>query len=276
MIKTFVRLAAVMTFATGCGGGAGSADTTDDVADAAPATPDAPAAPVCGDGIRAGTEQCDDGCLAGTPGVCEPVDDGDGCSAACLAIAPPIAGLVINEVDYDQYNTDAASFIELYNGTAAAVDLTGLALVVVNGATAAESSRYDLTSLGALPAAGFAVVGNDEVVTGLPEGLPSIAVGTGDFMQNNGPDGVLLIDGANQVIDALIYEGTLATATLDPAGAAVVVAIPDSGFDGADTNGTPEGEDFAALARTADGVDTDVGNADWALVMPGTPGAPNP
>jgi hypothetical protein len=28
-------------------------------------------------------EACDDGCLAGTPNVCEPADDGDGCSSTC-------------------------------------------------------------------------------------------------------------------------------------------------------------------------------------------------
>ena len=275
-MKTFVGL--VIAFATACGGDAAdTADTTDDVsAPDAAATPDAPLAPACGDGVVAGAEQCDDGCLAGTPGVCEPVDDGDGCSAACLEVAPPITGLVINEVDYDQYNTDATSFVELYNGTGAPVDLTGLALVVVNGATAAESSRVDLTPMGSLAAGGFAIVGNDAVVATLPKSALTIGIGTDDFMENNGPDGVLLIDGANQVIDALIYEGSLASATLDPAGAAIVVAIAGTGFDGADTNGTAEGEDYAAVARNADGVDTDDGNADWSVVLPGTPGAPNP
>jgi cysteine-rich repeat protein len=41
---------------------------------------------VCGDGyLHIGTEQCDDGCNLGTPGVCEnPTDNGDGCSYNCL------------------------------------------------------------------------------------------------------------------------------------------------------------------------------------------------
>lgn len=38
----------------------------------------------CGDGSLGIDEQCDDGCAAMTPGVCEPADDGDGCSSACL------------------------------------------------------------------------------------------------------------------------------------------------------------------------------------------------
>jgi cysteine-rich repeat protein len=39
--------------------------------------------PVCGNDIVESPEECDDGCLAGVPNVCEPVDDGDGCSATC-------------------------------------------------------------------------------------------------------------------------------------------------------------------------------------------------
>ncbi len=39
---------------------------------------------VCGDGVRnQDSEQCDDDCLLGDPNVCEPVDDGDGCSSTC-------------------------------------------------------------------------------------------------------------------------------------------------------------------------------------------------
>jgi cysteine-rich repeat protein len=44
----------------------------------------------CGDGFKhASVEDCDDGCLVGTPNVCELVDDGDGCSRACVD-EPPV------------------------------------------------------------------------------------------------------------------------------------------------------------------------------------------
>lgn len=39
--------------------------------------------PRCGDGVTDAGETCDDGCNAGMPGVCEPADDGDGCSSTC-------------------------------------------------------------------------------------------------------------------------------------------------------------------------------------------------
>jgi cysteine-rich repeat protein/parallel beta-helix repeat protein len=41
--------------------------------------------PLCGNLIVEGSEECDDGCLANTPYVCEPEDDGDGCSSTCLS-----------------------------------------------------------------------------------------------------------------------------------------------------------------------------------------------
>ncbi len=49
--------------------------------------------------------------------------------------------LVINELDYNQAGTDAASYIELYNGTGAAVDLTELAVVLINGSHNGEYLR---------------------------------------------------------------------------------------------------------------------------------------
>jgi cysteine-rich repeat protein len=37
----------------------------------------------CGNLTQGPGEECDDGCLAGIPFFCEPVDDGDGCSSTC-------------------------------------------------------------------------------------------------------------------------------------------------------------------------------------------------
>ena len=41
---------------------------------------------------------------------------------------------MINEIDYDQVGADSDGFVELRNNGTGAADLTGLALVLVDGA----------------------------------------------------------------------------------------------------------------------------------------------
>src|SRR5262249_2245953 len=43
-----------------------------------------------------------------------------------------LGGLVINEIDYDNILNDTAEFIELYNGSAAPIVLTGYSIVLIN------------------------------------------------------------------------------------------------------------------------------------------------
>src|SRR5206468_8958192 len=52
--------------------------------------------------------------------------------------------LVVNEVDYDNVGTDDREFVEVFNGTNAAADLTNIAVVLVNGADNNEYSRVAL------------------------------------------------------------------------------------------------------------------------------------
>ena len=56
------------------------------------------------------------------------------------------AGVVINEVDYDQPGADNGEFIELYNCGVATVDLTGWTLELVNG-TGGGAAIYDTVAL---------------------------------------------------------------------------------------------------------------------------------
>src|SRR5438067_6539919 len=56
----------------------------------------------------------------------------------------PVCHLVINEVDYDNVGTDDREFVEVFNGTNAAADLTNIAVVLVNGADNNEYSRVAL------------------------------------------------------------------------------------------------------------------------------------
>ncbi len=57
---------------------------------------------------------------------------------------PSIPDIVINELDADQSGTDNAEFVELYDGGAGNTDLTGLVLVLFNGAYDTSYQVFDL------------------------------------------------------------------------------------------------------------------------------------
>jgi len=161
---------------------------------------------------------------------------------------PGNAQLVINEVDYDQVGADTGGFVEIANtGTAAAI-LDGIALVLVNGGDSTEYARKTLS--GSLAVGAKLVVGVDP--------------------QNGAPDGLALIDTANDaLLDALSYEGAISAATIGTRvfdlveGALLPVDIADSNT----VDGT--------LARIPDGSDSGDAAADWSFTTTPTPGAAN-
>lgn len=101
------------------------------------------------------------------------------------------------------------------------------------------------------------------------DGPDALFIGkTGDFIQNGAPDGVALVNTANQtILDALSYEGSITAAT--------ITGFPGTYnlVEGAATAAADSG-DNAALARVPNGTDTNNATADWALATP-TPGSPN-
>ncbi len=183
--------------------------------------------------------------------------------------------LVINEVDYNQAGTDTASFVEIYNGTGAPVDLTNLAVVLVNGSSTqhVEYQRYALSDAGASLAAGqYLVIGNASVVSALPGGALSIDVGTSNFIQNGDPDGLAIIDTSTQtLVDAFCYGGPMTAETINGFPAPVSL-VEGTALDASvvDTN-----TDASALIRDPNGTDTDDANADWKFTSTPTPGADN-
>jgi cysteine-rich repeat protein len=179
--------------------------------------------------------------------------------------------LVINEVDYDQVGTDTTEYIELYNGSASAVSLANLAVVLVNGSNSLEYNRFDLAPVAAtLPAGGYLVISNANVT--IPgTALHLVLAAMQDVVQNGAPDGIALVDTSTMtVIDALSYEGSITAATI-------------TGFPGTvslvEGTATPIADDnvsaMRSLARTPNGTDTDDAMADWAIATTLTPGAPN-
>ncbi|MCA9544835.1 MAG: hypothetical protein KC613_10610, partial [Myxococcales bacterium] len=166
---------------------------------------------------------------------------------ACVARPAP-QGVVINELLYDADGGDQPSvFTELWGppGT----DLTGMALVGVNGANGSAYARVDL--VGAIPADGYFVVAHTNAS---PE-LAAVADqrhASADFQ--NGPDNLQLRFG-DQVLDAVGYG----------------VFGPGETFAG---EGEPVAEPAVgmALTRNADHRDTDDNAVDFAEAAP-SPGA---
>ncbi len=166
--------------------------------------------------------------------------------------------LVINEVDYDQVNTDNAEFIELKNVSASPVSLAGFSLRFINGA---NGTFYNLVSNGPLPLPAadtiqpggyYVICANAATVPGCNFDAPGVAT---DWIQNGAPDAVaLLLNGA--VHDTLSYEGIT------------------SGW----VEGSPAGEDnpatVASLSRCPDGLDTNNNSTDFSL-RAATPGGTN-
>jgi hypothetical protein len=72
----------------------------------------------------------------------------------------PGTNVVINEVDADQASTDAAEFVELYDGGAGNTDLTGLVLVLVNGSDNLSYLAFDLDGQSTNGSGFFVVCGN--------------------------------------------------------------------------------------------------------------------
>lgn len=178
-----------------------------------------------------------------------------GCPAGCT----PATHLVINEIDYDQTGADTAEFVELYNPTSAAIDLTGHALVAINGTAATmsgvEYARIDLS--GSIAAGGYLVV------SAAGSTAPGATMSFGAALQNGAPDGVLLLGPAG-VIDTITYEGTITTATLS---GGMVLSLTETGTPAIDMAGE-------SLSRRPNGCDRDTPAADWALAAV-TPGAAN-
>ena len=184
-------------------------------------------------------------------------------------IATGSAGLVINELDYDNPGDDTLEFIEILNTTELPVNLAGLAVVLVNGGNDTEYRRIALG--GTLTAGAYLVLGSQALLDSLPAGVPAIALPLAkDNLQNGSPDAVGLLDTASgELLDALSYEGSIT------AGVLTGVADPLDFVEGTPTEAKDTNSAQGCLARLPDGQDTDDASADWFFTTRPTPGAPN-
>lgn len=155
---------------------------------------------------------------------------------------------MINEIDYDAVGADGDGFVELRNNGADAIDLAGLALVLVNGGDGAEYARSTLT--GTLAAGGYHVIEVDA--------------------QNGAPDGVALVDtDTDELLDALSYEGSITAAVIDGVTYNLVEGTALAA-DVADSNAVA-----GSLSRNPDGSDTNDAATDWVFTTTVTKGAAN-
>jgi hypothetical protein len=189
-----------------------------------------------------------------------------------MTVTNAAGGLVINEIDYDQAGTDFAEFVELYNGSANAIDLATLALVFINGSNNVEYLRVSLAAAGSVAPGQYVVVKSASVVAA--PGALTIAFPTmgADQVQNGAPDGVALFDTATGTrVDSLSYEGSLTAAVINGfPGTYNLVEGSVLSPSVADNNSTT-----ASLIRQPNGTDTDNAATDWALSTTPTPGAAN-
>jgi len=180
--------------------------------------------------------------------------------------------LVINEVDYDQIDTDSKEYIELYNPSDRLLGLGGLQVVLVNGSGNTIYNTVDLSGVESLGAGEFLVIAGPGV------SVPTSATAldpqwTSDEIQNGDPDGIALIDSVTHVvIDALSYEGSITAVTIPdfPAPVTLVEGTPLD-VNVADSNSTA-----GSLCRGPTGGDTNNAAADWQFCSSPTAGVANP
>jgi hypothetical protein len=179
--------------------------------------------------------------------------------------------LVINEVDYDQLQTDTAEFIEILNKEPNPVNLADIRVVLVNGSNSTSYTTINLAPAGTLAPGQYLLIAPPNFVA--PDGVLKVNfAGADNQIQNGAPDGLALIDLTNKkLIDALSYEGAINAATVTGLdgmvslveGMALPVAVAD--VDAV----------VGSLSRLPDGTDTNNAATDWVASKNPTPGVAN-
>ena len=154
---------------------------------------------------------------------------------------PPPATVIINEVDADTPGTDAAEFVEIYDGGLGSTSLDGLTLVFYNGSSDLVYGSVDLDGLATDDDghavicgdvdAGFAVNCDLDAAVTIQNGQDAVALYTADgadFPANT----PIVLDG---LVDALVYD----TSDADDPG---LLALLNPGQPQVDENGGAAGD----------------------------------
>ncbi len=173
-------------------------------------------------------------------------------------------GLVINEVDYDQPGTDSTEFIELYNSSSNAIDLSLYRVVLVNGNNNTPYDSITLPNQLLNPNSFFVICSSYGLVPfcDLSHTTPS-----GGFIQNGSPDAIAIRNtSTNAIVDAVSYEGNVVAPYIEGNG------VPIGESDTA-TNASTLFR-WTGISRFPDGADTGDDSTDFHRAC-STPGAPN-
>jgi predicted outer membrane repeat protein len=160
--------------------------------------------------------------------------------------------LVINEIDYDQGDSDETEFIEILNVGDGDIDLGEHTLNLID----AGGEIYQSIALtGTLASGDYFVVCDTTADVSYCDFETNLG---NDFIQDGAPNAIALLKGAF-IVDTLSYEG-------DTSGYTETTGVASPGDDGAESD--------MGLSRTPDGLDTGDNSADFTA-MAVTPGAAN-
>ena len=198
----------------------------------------------CADGADTDVNNVDLGLRNSTPGVTNDCP------------LPPVSmALVINEIDYDQPDTDTAEFIEFKNVSASTINLDNYTLELVNGNAggAVIYQTIDLPNVNLVSGDYYVICANIATVANCDLDVSPDT----NLIQNGAPDGSgVRLSGVLQ--DAVSYEGNTGSPYTEGSG----VGLEDTAAG------------FESISRCQDGSDTNVNNVDF-LLRTSTPGVTN-
>ncbi|MBN2549281.1 MAG: ExeM/NucH family extracellular endonuclease [Anaerolineales bacterium] len=140
----------------------------------------------------------------GTPQIPEALNTPGAANQEVTAVPP----VVINELDADTPATDVLEFIELYDGGTGSTSLSGLVVVLYNGAVDTSFAAYDLDGY-STDASGYFLLGNEDLAgvdLVIANGILQNGADAAALYQANGsnfPNGTAVTT-AN-LVDAIVY-----------------------------------------------------------------------
>ncbi|UII19281.1 T9SS type A sorting domain-containing protein [Fulvivirga ligni] len=182
---------------------------------------------------------------------------------------PPVASVIINEIDADTQGTDIAEFIELYDGGLGNTSLDGLVVVLFNGSNDLSYQAYDLDGY-TTDADGYLVLGN--------AGVNNVSLEFNSNTLQNGADAVALYEAdatdfpsgtavtLTGLLDAIVYD-------TNDSDDAELLTLLNAGEPQVNEDAAGD-KDVHSLQRYTNGSGGERNTSTYVAALP-TPGAPN-